>query len=502
MRIRSKNSRVSNKLKAVKARIEECNRERYQYRCSSCEGENSRWISVKDITAHALELQKKRTSTNKRPVLEKGVPKKKAFWKKLRKPMKSKDRVENLFGSSGFRLRLNPRGDGDCQFMSLTDQLQRIGITIDAQSLRAKAVSYLESHDYLGGGDNVRWDAFVENRTNYLSQMTVLGTYGDQLTLQAVSEIFNVQILIVSTLNKVTNIINPQGSQTISNEIPILLLGHIDEDHGIHYVSLTGDEGAIMHAVHNCYSPQIYFPCLDDEQPSVVGGTVTPINGTDSINSQVPDRITLNTGSKGNSGSSVKIAPKCVDLKEDSTAKLNCNPASAVDPCDLEETSEHTENAAVTETESEHMQAGPPVTQGGEDHTSLSKATELTPARRQEFFPDTGWEIVVLEAKKTYDLLSIQKLSCVNKMAFNMLKNYVKPTFYMRPDLVSSLGIDITFLKPVSVRNIWREAGKGSGIVSRLKELNIANIYNAYLVVMAMRHGWFKIIRVYHQAKK
>ena len=55
----------------------------------------------------------------------------------------------------------------------------------------------------------------------------------------------------------------------------------------------------------------------------------------------------LYTCSKGNSGSSVKIAPKCVDLKEDSTAKLNCNPASAVDPCDLEETSEHTENAAV-----------------------------------------------------------------------------------------------------------------------------------------------------------
>ena len=79
-----------------------------------------------------------------------------------------------------------------------------------------------------------------------------------------------------------------------------------------------------------------------------------------------------------------------MDLKEDSTAKLNCNPASGVDPCDLEETSEHTEIAAVTETESEHMQAGPLVTQGGEDHTSLLKSTELTPARRQEFFPDTG----------------------------------------------------------------------------------------------------------------
>ena len=50
VRIRSKNSRVSNKLKAVKARIEECNRERYQYRCSSCEGENSRWILACLIT--------------------------------------------------------------------------------------------------------------------------------------------------------------------------------------------------------------------------------------------------------------------------------------------------------------------------------------------------------------------------------------------------------------------------------------------------------------------
>ena len=76
MRIRSKNSRVSNKLKAVKARIEECNRERYQYRCSSCEGENSRWISVKDITAHALEIQKKITSTpsfRKRSAQEKSL---------------------------------------------------------------------------------------------------------------------------------------------------------------------------------------------------------------------------------------------------------------------------------------------------------------------------------------------------------------------------------------------------------------------------------------------
>ena len=152
-------------------------------------------------------------------------------------------------------------------------------------------MSYLESHDYLGGGDNVRWDAFVENRTNYLSQMTVLGTYGDQLTLQAVSEIFNVQILIVSTLNKVTNIINPQGSQTISNEIPILLLGHIDEDHGIHYVSLTGDEAAIKHAVHNCYSPHIYFPCLDDEQPSVAGGTVTPIKAQTQLTVKCPTEL-------------------------------------------------------------------------------------------------------------------------------------------------------------------------------------------------------------------
>ena len=63
------------------------------------------------------------------------------------------------------------------------------------------------------------------------------GTYGDHLTLQRTSTIFNVQFMIVSTLGvDATAIVSPHGHYDES----LPFLGHFAEGCGDHYVSLDG----------------------------------------------------------------------------------------------------------------------------------------------------------------------------------------------------------------------------------------------------------------------
>ena len=59
------------------------------------------------------------------------------------------------------------------------------------------------------------------------------GTYGDHLTLQRTSTIFNVQLMIVSTLGvDATAILSPHGHYDES--LPLLILGHFAEGCGDH----------------------------------------------------------------------------------------------------------------------------------------------------------------------------------------------------------------------------------------------------------------------------
>lgn len=72
--------------------------------------------------------------------------------------------------------------------------------------------------------------------SQYLISMAQNGTYGDQITLQAVANLFNVEIVIISTLGpNAKTVISPQFSTPFAS----LTLGHFAEDQGIHYVCLT-----------------------------------------------------------------------------------------------------------------------------------------------------------------------------------------------------------------------------------------------------------------------
>lgn len=85
------------------------------------------------------------------------------------------------------------------------------------------------------------WDA-------YLQSMDQQGTYGDHITLQRASELFNVQVLVISTLGpNATSLIAP--SNVYNENLPVLILGHIAGGHGEHYVSLSGPVSHIIDSV-------------------------------------------------------------------------------------------------------------------------------------------------------------------------------------------------------------------------------------------------------------
>lgn len=129
----------------------------------------------------------------------------------------------------------DPPGDGNCQFHAISHALNRFGIYRSAQTLRADIINYLENNE----NDRDGWplELFMGMPfSDYLSQMSRDSTYGDQLTLRAASDIYNVDFTIISTLGA-------QGRINISpasfNSLGTIVLGHFAEGYGEHYVLLT-----------------------------------------------------------------------------------------------------------------------------------------------------------------------------------------------------------------------------------------------------------------------
>lgn len=148
--------------------------------------------------------------------------------------------------SDKFAIRLNPLSNGSCMFESLSDQLSTIGIMISHEELRSAVVSMLADNPFTRDGTHlknfitVEWDL-------YLKAMSDCSTYGDHLTLEAVAKLYDIQLVIVSSLGQqFTNFISPistnSGSYSVQFDHAILFLGHYAETgDGLmkqHYVSL------------------------------------------------------------------------------------------------------------------------------------------------------------------------------------------------------------------------------------------------------------------------
>ena len=118
--------------------------------------------------------------------------------------------------------------------MSVSDQLSAVcGKSVDHDELRRQCVNFLESNPTLTDGQTHSVNFVFVDKNNdsdssawdweqYLSQMRKQSTYGDNVTLQAMSHFLNVQFLVASKKgNQVTvHILTP--TLGYSDDLPLL----------------------------------------------------------------------------------------------------------------------------------------------------------------------------------------------------------------------------------------------------------------------------------------
>ena len=94
-------------------------------------------------------------------------------------------------------------------------------------------INYLEENDMTDDGFPLELFAGMP-WCQYLEEMVKDGTYGDEITLRAMANLFNIEILVVSTLvNEGLVRITPDNSDPFGQ----IILGHFAEGQGFHYVS-------------------------------------------------------------------------------------------------------------------------------------------------------------------------------------------------------------------------------------------------------------------------
>ena len=215
------------------------------------------WISVENIAS----IRKRQTGN---------TIKKKQRLRELRKkmmiPLTAWDRfLERDFPHMSITLMHNPPGDGNvayvqtspppsgknreggsgdvctqangnCQFGALCFWLNRLGIQRSPEKVREEIVEYLEKNPTATEGFPLELYAGVL-WSQYLQSMATDGTCGDQITLQAAVDLYNIEVLVVLTLgHNATTLISPPASIPYAR----VQLGHYAEQHGEHDICVEG----------------------------------------------------------------------------------------------------------------------------------------------------------------------------------------------------------------------------------------------------------------------
>jgi len=122
------------------------------------------------------------------------------------------------------------KGDGACQFASVSDQLYQSVAQKD--HLRSLAIKQLIQYPEY-------YVEFVEesNYMDYCKKMSLSTTWGDHITLQALSDALNIVINLITSYSYQPHIeIRPNNSKTIKNHIWLSFHGEV------HYNSLYPEE--------------------------------------------------------------------------------------------------------------------------------------------------------------------------------------------------------------------------------------------------------------------
>lgn len=164
----------------------------------------------------------------------------------------------------GFRILFDPLKDGRCQFSAVAHQLDISGIVPGLQPgwIRKFVTEYLNKNSSAFEGFVCHASHGAKNDVTcwkkYVEDMSKEYTFGDHITVLAMATIFNVQIVILSTLGiNATHVVTPLTAQIDSTngecidlKLPLLFVAHGAEQHQQHYVSVIPLH---LSALRNCF---------------------------------------------------------------------------------------------------------------------------------------------------------------------------------------------------------------------------------------------------------
>ena len=124
-------------------------------------------------------------------------------------------------------------GDGNCQFRAIEFQLKDTPINYNYKELRNIAVKYVERHPE-------KFEKFIVKNSidSYVSKMKENGTWGDQLTLQALSNKLNLIINIFSHKSKDWDVV-VIPNRNVTRSTKKISITHIPEFHYNSTIKIT-----------------------------------------------------------------------------------------------------------------------------------------------------------------------------------------------------------------------------------------------------------------------
>ncbi|XP_061196355.1 uncharacterized protein LOC133204618 [Saccostrea echinata] len=127
--------------------------------------------------------------------------------------------------------------DGNCMFRAIADQLLIngcLGHTIE--SLRHTAIKYLRLTPFHQGKDHISSFLSEETWEEYLKRMSRSGEWSDHIILQAVADMFSLEVIIFNVYHDDICRTEVKGKMSIHDQHRLtIFLGHLGE---FHYLSL------------------------------------------------------------------------------------------------------------------------------------------------------------------------------------------------------------------------------------------------------------------------
>lgn len=148
----------------------------------------------------------------------------------------NKERVENRLEKIGLRTKDVP-GDGNCQFYSISDQL--FGEISYANDIRKKAAEWLQENPNkeING---CPLNCFIYDKTwdEYCEEVGKNGSWGDQMSLIAVANVYNLRIIVISSVKGDNYVTEVYPDPPLPNREPPrqITIAHIAE---LHYCSVV-----------------------------------------------------------------------------------------------------------------------------------------------------------------------------------------------------------------------------------------------------------------------